>query len=245
VSMRTLSAQLSEAGWTQRVQQDRERAKHSQTSDQREITAIVMARSLEIGAESFALTGSTARQRRTPLSDLDFHVIGPRPDVSDLPGDLDVVASSATRFRRRLLDGDDFAQWTLRYGCVLHDSGAMRDGVRLIVARHLWPSGERKLASLPDHRREIERLIQMGDRDSAQEQVRAAITTAARGLLLDGGIFPLSRRELPAQLGSAGHEPLARMLDMVIHEEPNLTDLAATLAYLDAALAASSIRPAA
>ncbi len=241
----TLSAQLSDMGWTQRIQQDRERAKRSQTPDQREITAIVMARSLEIGAESFALTGSTARQRRTPLSDLDFHVIGPRPDISDLPGDLDIVASSATHFRRRLLDGDDFAQWTLRYGCILHDSGAMRDGVRLIVAKRLWPSGERKLASLPDHRREIERLIQMGDRDSAQEQVRAALTTAARGLLLGGGVFPLSRGELPTQLGRAGHGHIARMLDTVIHEEPDLADLAAALAYLDAAGAASSVRPAA
>jgi hypothetical protein len=244
VSMRTLSAQLSEAGWTQRLQQDREHAERSQTPDQREITAIVMARSLEIGAESFALTGSTARQRRTPLSDLDFHVVGPRPDVSDLPGDLDVVASSATRFRRRLLDGDDFAQWTLRYGCVLHDSGAMRDGVRLIVARHLWPSGERKLASLPAHRREIERLIEMGDRDSAQEQVRAALTAAARGLLLSCGVFPLSRRELPAQLRRAGYEPIARMLDTVIHGEPHIADLATAPAYLDA-VTAPSIRPAA
>ncbi len=243
--MQTLSAQVTETGWRQRLQEDRERAMRNQTPNQREITAVVMARSLELGAESFALTGSTARRRRTPLSDLDFHVIGPRPDISDLPGELDVVASSATRFHRRLLDGDDFAQWTLRYGCVLHDSGTMRDGVRLIVARHLWPSGERKLASLPDHRREIERLIKMGDRDSAQEQVRAALTAAARGLLLGGGVFPLSRRELPVQLRRAGHESIARMLNMVIHEEPNIADLAASLAYLDATLAASSIRPAA
>ena len=67
------------------MREDRERAEHSQTPAQQAITATVMRRAIALGASGFALTGSTARKRRTAISDLDYHVIGKRPDVSDLP----------------------------------------------------------------------------------------------------------------------------------------------------------------
>jgi hypothetical protein len=115
---------------------------------------------------------------------------------------VDVVATSAARFRSSLIEGDDFAQWTLRCGCILHDTGSMRDGVRLIVERALWPDPRRKLDSLDVHRTEVERLIQMRDQDAAREQLRAMLTAGARGLLLQAQVFPLARKELPAQLVS-------------------------------------------
>ena len=128
-----LSEQLSDAGWARRMRDDRDRAARCQAPEQRVITATVMSRAVALGASGFALTGSTARERRTAISDLDYHVIGRRPNVSDLPGDVDVVATSVERFRSRLLEGDDFVQWTLRCGCILHDTGPMRDAVRLIA----------------------------------------------------------------------------------------------------------------
>jgi hypothetical protein len=234
MSVREMSAQLSRLGWARRMQEDRARAERNQTLKQRAITAAVMDRALDLGAEGLALTGSTARRRRTAISDLDYHVIGRRPDLSDLPGDIDVVATSSERLHKQLIDGDDFAQWTLRYGCILYDTGVMREGVRLIVDEQLWPSGERKLRALDDHRREVERLIAMGDRDAAQDQVRATLTTVARALLLETGVFPLSRSELPVQLGRAGYGSLAQALAGVIHGAPGLADLAAAVTLLDA-----------
>jgi len=127
---------------------DRDRAERYQTKVQRLITAAVVERSLALGASAVALTGSTARRRRTAISDLDYHVIGRRPDVSDLPAEVDIVATAAERFRDRLLEGDDFAQWTLRFGCVLYDAGPMRDGVRLILEANLWPDAQRKFNGL-------------------------------------------------------------------------------------------------
>jgi hypothetical protein len=138
------------------MREDCDRAERAQTPEQQVITATVMRRAIALGASGFALTGSTARKRRTAISDLDYHVIGKRPGVSDLPADVDVIATSATRFRSRLIDGDDFIQWTLRCGCILYDAGAMRSGLQLIVEGDLWPSGQRKLASLAVHRAEIE-----------------------------------------------------------------------------------------
>jgi hypothetical protein len=68
------------------MRENRDRVERYQTPEQRAITATVMSRAIALGASGFALTGSTARKRRTAISDLDYHVIGRRPDVSDLPG---------------------------------------------------------------------------------------------------------------------------------------------------------------
>ncbi len=235
-------AQLSDAGWAWRIRENRERAERYQTPEQRLITATVMSRAIALGASGFALTGSTARRRRTAISDLDYHVIGSRPDVGDLPGDVDVVVTSASRFRNRLIEGDDFAQWTLRCGCILHDTGPMRAGVRAIVEEGLWPSAQRKLDSLGMYRGEVQRLIEMGDQGAAQEQLRAMLTTSARGLLLAASVFPLARDELPAQLEQAEYGPLANALRRVIHATPSLVELETALQILDRAL--DTVRPA-
>jgi hypothetical protein len=234
-----LSDQLSHGGWQRRLRNDRERAERCQTTAQRAITAAVLERSLAFGASAVALTGSTVRRRRNAISDLDYHVIGPRPDVSDLSAEIDIVASTAERFRGRLLEGDDFAQWTLRFGCVLYDVGPMREGVRLILDAKLWPSPRSKLTSLAGHRRELERLLRMGDEDAANDQLRAMLTTGARGLLLMAGIFPLARDELPAQLESAGHARLANQLQSTIQGRLRLCDVSEAVTILDSSVATS------
>jgi hypothetical protein len=236
MSTTTLSKQSSPAGWSARLRDDRRRAVRNQASAQRAITEELLARALDRGVESFALTGSTARRRRTTISDLDYHIIGPRPETKDLPAEVDIVAMSSDRLHTQLLEGDDFAQWTLRCGCILHDTGPMREAVELIDARELWPSASRKLKSLPDHCREAERLLTMADRDAAQQQIRAMLTTAARGLLLAAGVFPLARSELPRQLVRLGDAAIASQLEIVIRETPQLPQLAAMLKVMDEAL---------
>lgn len=234
MSTRPLTAQISAAGWRQRLHEDRARAQRNQTLDQRATTMAVLARALQLGALAVTLTGSTARRRRTLVSDLDYHVIGRRPNVGDLPADIDIVATSAERFHEQLLDRDDFSQWTLRFGCILHDTGVLWSGVRLVVAEQLWPSGDRKLASLADHCRELRRLVAMSDRDAAQEQARAALTAAARGLLLSAGVFPLSRSELPGQLDKIGCCDVAAVLTLTLHGTPELTELGEATGMLEA-----------
>jgi hypothetical protein len=76
----------------------------------------------------------------------------------------------------------------------------------------------------------------MGDQGAAHEQLRAMLTTAARGLLLHARVFPLARKELPAQLGRVGHDPLAQALRRMIHATPQLDELEAGLQVLDGTL---------
>lgn len=204
-------------GWKAKLAADAERARRNQTRAQLRITKEVM--------ERVALTGSTARNRRTAISDLDYHVVGKRPDVSDLPAEVDVYASSPERLWSKLRNGDDLIQWTLRCGCILFDTGIMREALGYLVTENLWPDAESKLSRLPELVRVADRLIRIGDRDAAQDQVRATLTAAARGLLLREHVFPLSRSELPDQLRSTGRLEIALRLERSIHAELTLDEL--------------------
>lgn len=219
--------------WDAKIAADRERAARVQSPEQRALTAEVFARSLAKGAQAFALTGSTARGKRTEISDLDFHVVGPRPAVYDLPGEIDIYAGDAEHFWAKLRSGDDMVQWTLRCGCILYDTGIFRAGLKAIETEALWPSASAKLARIPAHVRVASRLIRMGDRDAAQAEARAALTTAARGLLLQAGVFPLARIELPEQLSEHGEGEIAKALAATIHSDPSLAELERALATLD------------
>lgn len=224
----------SDAAWRERLVRDARRADANQTPAQRRITEALLARARELDAEAFALTGSTARSQRTAISDLDYHVIGPRPSRAGLADEVDIVATDAGRFWEKLRAGDDYVQWTLRFGCVLLDrTGVFREGMRILSTERLWPDTARKHARLPSHRRHAQRLIELGDRDAAQEQVRAALTSAARAVLLDAGVFPLSRTELPAQLHAIGRARLAFALRAAIDEVLSLPELSAQVEALD------------
>lgn len=215
-----------ESGWEDRLHEDRERAAHFQSPPLREITSEVLRRAVDARARALALTGSTARGRRTEISDLDFHLVGSRPDLSALPGDVDLVVDSLDRFQRRLSEGDDFVQWTVRFGCVLHDPDRIFwNAYRRICREGLWPDPQRKFERAEALASLAERVLSIEDRDAAQEHVRAALTSLARGSLLTEGVFPLARDELAMQLTELGQGETARWLRRCIHENLDLNEL--------------------
>lgn len=215
--------------WAARLEADRVRAESSQTAAQREVCSTVVERALEQGAVSVGLTGSTARACRTAISDLDIHIVGPRPRFADLNEGLDIYATSADTLWQRLRAGDDFIQWTLRFGCILVDGGVFREALIHVVETKLWPDPRRKLDRAIDLLAFAERIIATGDLDAAQEQTRAALTTVARWLLLANGEFPLARDELSDQVLDLGCFDLAAALSRLIHAEPCLDELATGL----------------
>lgn len=228
------AAWSSDRTWAAKLDRDRARAYRNQTADQRAITKIVVSRALEMGADGVALTGSTARDRRTLISDLDYHIVGTRPRLDDLPGDVDVYAGDTERFWAKLRGGDDFVQWTLRFGCILHDSGVFRSGLEAIATEGLWPDPSDRMARLGEQETIARRLIEIGDREAAQSEVRAVLTAATRGVLLLSGVFPLARSELPGQLRVLGHERLASSLEATVLSDPSLGELKQGLAALPA-----------
>lgn len=206
--------------WETRMREDRRRAAGLKTPSQRQATETILQRALDLGAEAVVLTGSTVRARRTAMSDLDFMIVGERPDCSGVQEDIDVYAAGATAFWERLLAGDDYIQWTLRFGWVLHDDGILHAASDHIRASGLTPSAGRKLTQARRGLSLARLVLDSGDVEAAREQCRAALTTVARWLLIVNGVFPLARDELSDQVLALGCFDLAAALHRLIHDEP-------------------------
>lgn len=230
---RSVGAVATATDWEERLRDDQKRAARNQSPTQREITKTLMRRAREDRAEAFALTGSTARGRRTAVSDLDYHVVGARPRYDDLPEDIDVYVTDVDRFWSKLLKGDDMVQWTLRFGCILDDTGIFREGLEAIERDRIWPDPARHLARLSRIAALAARLIEMEDDDAALDQMRAGLSSRARAVLLAARVFPLARSELPAQLEEIGGGDLGAALSRTIHATPGLDELRDYLGLLE------------
>ena len=220
-----------EATWSQRLWSDRQRAARNQTEDLIAVTAAVEDRSRDLGAEALILSGSTARGRRTRVSDLDYHVIGAGPAVADLPEDIDLYTDTPASFEQKLAVGDDFAHWSVWYGCVLFDSGVVRAGAAKIARENLWPDPVRKLEQARAALRLAEKMVESGDHDAALEQVRGSLSLVARWWLLRHEVFPLARDELSEQLSELGQMKLAENLRSSIHARPAATALGSMVTH--------------
>jgi predicted nucleotidyltransferase len=197
--------------WAERLSFDRERADRHQSSDLTAITKAVRERAWAAGAEAVVLSGSTARGHRTRVSDLDYHVVGASSlRVDDLPEDIDLYVDEVDHFWAKLREGDDFAYWSVWYGCVLFDSGVMREAAEFVAERDAWPDPERKLRQTRGSLNFAGQIVESGDYGAALEQTRGALSLVARWVLLSKGVFPLARDELPAHWkGWAGQDLLA------------------------------------
>jgi hypothetical protein len=215
----------TDVSWETRAREDRRRAAGLQTPSQRQATETILQRALALGAEAVVLTGSTVRARRTVMSDLDFMVVGERPDCSGVHEDVDVYAASATAFWERLLARDDYIQWTLRFGWILHDDGILQAASRHIQVTGLTPSAERKLTQAHRGLSLARLVLDSGDVEAAREQCRAALTTVTRWLLIANGELPLSRDELSDQVLALGYSDLATALHQLIHDQPRGEEL--------------------
>jgi hypothetical protein len=156
---------------------------------------------------------------------LDYHLVGATIDTDDLSRELDLHVLTSEKLRQRLLAGDDFVQWSLRFGCIVFDAGVLRDALQLISERRLWPDVDRKAQHARKSLDLAGRFVDTGDEDGALVQVRTALSLAARARLLSAGVFPLSRAELPAQLETLGLEEAADALTSTIYGMPTLDGL--------------------
>jgi hypothetical protein len=212
--------------WRIRLVDDEQRIRDLVPDRLRKLHDAVTTRARESHAQALLLTGSTARGTRTAVSDLDYHLIGEPIVTDDLSGELDLHVVSATLLHTRLCEGDDFTQWSLRFGCVVFDEGIVRETVGLIDEQRLWPDPARKKEQARKSLSVARAIVASGDHDAAVEQARTALTLTARWRLLTARRFPLSRAELPIQLEELGYMTLATALARTIHGAPDLDELA-------------------
>lgn len=230
---------LSELGppdselWSSRLLFDRERAAANQSEALLGITRALEARSHELGAAALVLTGSTARNRRTKVSDLDYHVIGGKPDIEGLSSDIDLYSDEPNAFLAKLFRGDDFAHWTLRYGCILFDNDVLRQAAITAVEQDLWPDSERKLRQAKRAIGFSQKIASTGDYAALLELSRGALSLTARWWLLSHDVFPLARDELTQQLMETDQPELAAALEGSIHRRPTVAAIVSWLAEAD------------
>jgi hypothetical protein len=185
----------------------------------------VTERALAAGAAALILSGSTARGHRTDISDLDYHLIDKPIDTSDLSRELDLHVLTSEELMSQVAAGDDFVQWSLRFGLVVFDHGPVREAMVLVAEGDVWPNVERKRANAVKSLDLARRFVATGDQDAAVVQVRTALSLAARAHLLQCRVFPLSRAELPAQLRDVGRSDAGVALTRCIYEMPSLAEL--------------------
>jgi hypothetical protein len=84
-------------------------------------------------------------------------------------------------------------------------------------------------------------MVASGDQDAALEQVRTALSLAARARLLHAGVFPGSRDELQQQLADLDLREVGDALATTIHSDTvPLADLALAVDLCDALVSTPS-----
>ena len=162
-------------------------------------------------ATAVVLVGSRARGVGDASSDIDLLVVssGPRLHAA---GRVQIIQASEEELERRLEMGDDFAAWVIRYGKPIQGRSrwrALRDRLSTIQQ---WPDARIKWKKARTHVEAARSLLDLGDRDAALEEAKVGLSHLARALLLDRGVFPLSRPELPGQLTAIGERELAQAM---------------------------------
>ncbi len=129
---------------------------------------------------------------------------------------------------RRLAAGHDVLGWAVKFGRVLYQRDCFWD--RVVESwRDRLPLPSSKLARTraAGAHHHLSNVLQFGDADAAHEQALAYLTHLGRAELLERGVYPASRPELPQQLRSIGNYPLAEWLDRILNEDST------ELAHLD------------
>ncbi len=205
--------------WARRLERDAGGIARRLPRDLLELHSAVVARARDAAAHGLILSGSTARSRRTPISDLDYHLIGPPIFTRDLSSQLDLHALTPSELDAHILAGDDFVQWSLRFGLIVFDDGHLRRATTLIATSKPWPDADRKRQHAAKSIDLARRMVASGDQDAAQEQVRTALSLAARAQLLGAGVFPGARDELSHQLAEIGLHHVGEALASTIHAD--------------------------
>jgi predicted nucleotidyltransferase len=165
-------------------------------------------------AEFVVLIGSWARKNQSPeISDIDLLVGLPSGSRSPRTRRIQPICLSSEEIVKRVSEGDDLAQWSLRFGVPLSGREGWERLKDDVLPNAPWPSSDRKFELATKELDYAGDLRAMGDHDAAQDELKAALGHLARGLLLERRTFPLSRPELSDQLREAGLGAFASLLE--------------------------------
>jgi hypothetical protein len=110
--------------------------------------------------------------------------------------------------------------WAVMFGRMLFQRHSFWDGIVKSWRQRLpLPSVTLARTRAAAAYRRMSSLLRLGDADAAREQAISYLTHLARAELLERGIYPESRPELPEQLRKIGDYHLAGQLDRILQED--------------------------
>ena len=162
--------------------------------------------------------GSAVRPNAA-AADLDLLVICREPLnlKGSRPMEVDLRVYRVDDVDRLISEGHDVLGWAVKFGQVLFQRSGYWD---MTLSR--WkndlplPSPEIPRVRARDTRRRFLNVLEIGDLDAAHEQAISYLTHLAWAELLERGIFPASRRELPSQLRTVDSQRLADSLETLL-----------------------------
>ena len=165
--------------------------------------------------------GSAVRSQ-VRSADIDLVVICRDPNALNetRPLEVDLRAYSAADIDARLKAAHDVLGWAVKFGRVLFQRDCFWDRVVESWRDRLpLPSSKLARARAAGAYHHLSNVLQFGDADASHEQALAYSTHLARAELLERGVYPASRPELPQQLRGIGNYRLAAWLDRILNQD--------------------------
>jgi len=101
-------ASIGTEAWRLRLSRDLQATEEFLPTALRHLHETVVARARQAQVHGLVLSGSTARGKRTEISDVDDHVVGRRIDMTDLSPKLDLHVLSREELEADVVAGHDF-----------------------------------------------------------------------------------------------------------------------------------------
>lgn len=159
--------------------------------------------------------GSAVRPNVSSV-DLDLIVISAEdaPLHVSPPIEVDLRTYSEAILDAQVARGHDLLGWAIKFGRVLFQRVHYWDKVVESWQDRLpLPSAALTRERAAGAQARLAKVLQSGDADAAHEQALSYLTHLARAELLDRGVYPASRPELPSQLRASGNGQIAEQLD--------------------------------
>ena len=129
------------------------------------------------------------------------------------PLEIDFRLYSSEGLEDKIKNGNDYLGWAIHFGKVLHDKDEYwAKLVGRLEGKVPMPSPQiaRERAAIAAEN--LKSLLRIGDSDAALEQIVTLLTHVGRAVLIEAGVYPASRPELPSQLSAIGYPILAKLL---------------------------------
>jgi hypothetical protein len=138
---------------------------------------------------------------------------GVAEDVQKPPIDVDLRKFEKREVEAELDGGNDLLSWCIRYGKLVCEQDKYWSSIVEAWRGELGlPSATVALERAQKSERLLREMASLGDYDAAVELYLAMLTQFARAHLIQHGVYPASRPELPEQLRLAGGGRLADYL---------------------------------